>query len=346
MHNYKNLRKEVPSLLKKGPVGVFKLADKIRKKYRKDIVSLCAIVNAKSGLCAENCIFCSQSLHHKSDIARYPFITAEQIFEKAKEAVSIKASCFGIVTSGKGINSEKEISIICDALKRIKKSLPKLHRSASLGIVSKDILIRLKRAGLQCYHHNLETSEGFFPNICTTHSYKERLNTIKSAKEIGLEVCSGGIFGLGETIHDRIDLALTIKNLDVDSVPLNFLNPIKGTKCEKFKPIPPLEILKTIAIFRILLPDKDIKVCGGRNTNLRSLQSMIFYAGASGMMIGNYLTTAGNDPETDLRMIKDLGLRVNPVRNSVPRPITNPIYRKAISKGTRCEISNGVKGDV
>lgn len=310
MCNYKNLRKEIPSLLKKNPLALFELADKIRKKYRKDIVSLCAIINAKSGLCAEDCIFCAQSLRHKTAINRYPFISAEAILEKAKEAVSIKASCFGIVTSGKGIYSEKEISIICEALKLLKQHLPNLHRSASLGIVSKDTLKRLKKAGLECYHHNLETSERFFPNICTTHSYKERLNTIKSAKETGLEVCSGGIFGLGETLRDRIDLALTIRELDADSVPLNFLNPIKGTRCEDFMPIAPLEILKTIAIFRVLLPDKDIRVCGGRNVNLRSLQSMIFFAGASGMMIGNYLTTCGNDPETDLRMIEDLGLKV------------------------------------
>lgn len=312
MYNYKNLRREISSLLKKAPLALFELANKIRKKYHKDIVSLCAIVNAKSGLCSEDCVFCTQSVRHKTDINRYPFISAEAIFEKAKEAVSIKASCFGIVTSGKGLNSEKELSIICNALKLIEQNLPKLHRSASLGIVSKEILLRLKKAGLERYHHNLETSERFFPNICSTHSYNERFDTIKSAKEIGLEVCSGGIFGLGETIQDRIELALTIKRLNVNSVPLNFLNPIKGTKCEDFKPILPLEILKTIAIFRILLPDKDIKVCGGRNVNLRSLQSMIFFAGASGMMIGNYLTTAGNDPKMDLKMIEDLGLKVRP----------------------------------
>jgi biotin synthase len=310
VHNYKELSEKIASLIKEDPQKLFELANKIRIKNRKNIVSLCAIVNAKSGLCAEDCIFCSQSIYHKTDIARYPFLTAERILKKAKEAASIRASCFGIVISGRGLTSDKEISIICSALQLIKQNLSSLHRSASLGIISKDKLLRLKKAGLECLHHNLETSEGFFPNICTTHSYKDRLDTIKAAKEIGLEVCSGGIFGLGENIQDRIALAFAIKELDVASVPLNFLTPIKGTRCETFDCLAPIEILKTIAIFRILLPDKDIKVCGGRNVNLRSLQSMIFYAGASGMMIGNYLTTAGNDPKADLKMIEDLGLRV------------------------------------
>ncbi len=304
------LKEKVADLISKDPLELFSLANKLRKKYHKNRVSLCSIVNAKSGFCSQNCIFCAQSLYHKTNIKRYPLLTAKSIFNQAKGAFELGTSCFGIVTSGKAVESEKEISLICDAIRLIKKNLKNLHCSASLGTISKESLKRLKKAGLKTYHHNLETSETFFPNICTSHSFKERLDTIKHAKRLKLEVCSGGIFGLGETFFNRAELALTLKKLNVNSIPLNFLSPIKGTRCEKFKPMEPLEILKTVAIFRILLPTKDIKVCGGRSTNLRSLQSMIFFAGASGMMIGNYLTTAGNNPSVDLKMLKDLGLKV------------------------------------
>ncbi|MFH1407400.1 MAG: biotin synthase BioB [Candidatus Omnitrophota bacterium] len=291
-------------------LDLFLRANSLREKHHKNKVSLCAIVNAKSGLCAQDCKFCSQSLYHKTNIRRYPLLSAEEILKYAKQASRIHATCFGIVTSGKSTDSAKELDTICRALKLIKKNLPRLKRSASLGMLGSSELLALKKAGLERYHHNLETSERFFPKICTTHTHDKRLATIRSAKALGLEVCSGGIFGMGETVNDRVSLAKTLKRFDVDSIPLNFLNPIKGTTLANKKPMPPLEILKTIALFRINLPKADIKVCGGRNMNLRMLQSMIFFAGANGMMIGNYLTTAGNDPRLDLQMIKDLGLKI------------------------------------
>jgi biotin synthase len=182
--------------------------------------------------------------------------------------------------------------------------------SVSLGSVDAGAMKALKAAGADRFHHNLETSEDYFPRICTTHTYKERLNTIEAAKKAGFSVCSGALFGLGEARRDRIKLALLLRGLGVGSVPLNFLHPIEGTPLEKAKPMPPGEILRTIAVFRLILPEADIKICGGRAANLRSLQPLIFMAGSSGMMIGNYLTRPGPEPAVDLQMIQDLGLRV------------------------------------
>ena len=168
----------------------------------------------------------------------------------------------------------------------------------------------LVKSGLKRINHNLETSESFFPNVCSTHAFADRVNTIRVAKESGLEICSGAIFGIGEGINDRINLAFTLKDLDVDVVPLNFLHPIPGTPFEDCTPLTPMEALKIISVFRFILPDKDIKVAGGREVNLRDLQSWMFYAGANSTMIGNYLTTKGRKVEEDLQMINDLKLEL------------------------------------
>ncbi|HCX89131.1 MAG TPA: biotin synthase BioB, partial [Deltaproteobacteria bacterium] len=183
-----------------------------------------------------------------------------------------------------------------------------IGRCASLGTLTRETARDLKKAGLERYHHNLETSESFFPKICTTHSYKERVNTIKIAQEEGFRVCCGGIFGLGETLEQRLEFAFTLKELGVDSIPLNFLNPIPGTPLENAPPIPPMEILKIIAVFRFIHPTKDIRVCGGRQRNLRGIQPLMYLAGANATMIGNYLTTPGSNPKEDLQLIEDLML--------------------------------------
>ncbi|MCD5390419.1 biotin synthase BioB [candidate division NPL-UPA2 bacterium] len=284
------------------------MANRIRGRFKGDEVDLCAIVNAKSGNCPEDCIFCSQSIHHETNIEKFPLISTEEMLRAAKDARQIRAGRFGVITSGRRI-SEREVSIICEGLSLIREQVS-IHRCASLGALTHKTARLLKEAGLERYHHNLESSESFFPNICTTHHFQERLETVRLAKEAGLEVCSGGIFGLGETPAQRIELALTLRKLEVDSVPLNFLYPIPGTPCEEMLPPAPLEILKTVAMFRFILPTVEIKVCGGRERNLRSLQPMLFLAGASGILIGNYLTTRGQSPEADLQMIRDLGLRI------------------------------------
>lgn len=286
-------------------------SDRIRKAFKKNKVELCSIINAKSGICSEDCKFCAQSGHHKTGVQIYPLVSEEKILMAAGSAAKNMASCFGIVTSGKGIKSHDEVSIICKAVKAIRKNIPNLECSVSPGIVEKDSLLELKKSGVSKFHHNLETSENYFPRICSTHTYKDRLKTIESAKGAGFNLCSGGIFGLGEDRRDRLTLAFTLRNLDVDSVPLNFLHPVKGTALENAKPLPGDEILRTIAIFRMILPKKEIKICGGRAVNLRTLQYAIFLAGASGMMIGNYLTQPGQNPAEDLRMIQNLGLVVS-----------------------------------
>jgi len=288
---------------------LFFAASKLRKKFKGNKIKICSIINAKSGKCAEDCKFCAQSARHKTGVDVYPLVDNKKIEEASNKALE-NAGCFGIVSSGNKL-SDEEIDRLCLLLKNHKKSD---HFGASIGEVSAENLKKLKDAGLKKLHHNLETSENFFPKICSTHSYEERKNTIKRAKALGYEICSGGIFGLGESFSDRIDLAFTLKELGADSVPMNFLMPVKGTALENAAPISPVEILKTIAVFRIILQTPDIMICGGREINLRDLQSMIFLAGANGTMSGGYLTAWGRDPLQDKQMIKDLGMEIDPER--------------------------------
>jgi len=291
----------------KNPQALYRFANDLRKKHFGNKVELCSIINAKSGNCKENCKFCAQSAHYKGNALVYPLVATDKMLNAAKNAAVHKAHGFGIVTSGDCIDGTKELPQICDAIRSIKEQ-GIINPDASLGRLTRDMARKLKEAGLVRYHHNLETSRNFFPKICTTHSYEDRIQTIKIAKETGFEVCCGGLFGLGETVEDRIDFAFTLKELDVDSVPLNFLIPIPGTPLENIKPLSTDEILMTVAIFRVILPDKHIKVCGGRELNLKERQKDIFSAGASGMMVGGYLTQGGNPPEEDLKMLKELGL--------------------------------------
>lgn len=282
-------------------------ANWIRHKFKKDKIIFCSIVNAKCGGCSEDCVFCSQSVHHQTNINSYPLLSADEIVDSANDAFRHGATEFSIVTSGKGLVDEIEISSLEKTFSKFNESL-QIPVCASLGILDIDTALRFKKAGLKNYHHNLETSESFFKNICSTHSYKESVETVRIAKKTGFRVCSGGIFGMGETPQQRVELAFTLRELDVDCIPMNFLNPIPGTPLENMPPIKPLEILKTIAVYRFILPQKDIIVCGGREINLRDLQSFMFIAGANGTMLGNYLTTKGRAAQEDLQMIKDLGL--------------------------------------
>jgi biotin synthase len=270
-------------------------------------VELCGIVNAKSGRCPEDCAFCAQSAHHCTDAPAYGLRAPADLLDEARQAVGIRANRFGIITSGTGVEEGWELDRICETVSAMAGE-GALSPCASLGILSEATLSRLQAAGLQGYHHNLETARSFFPRICTTHDYEEDVATVAAAKRLGLMTCSGGIFGLGESPAQRVELALTLRELDVDSAPLNFLVPVAGTKMESMPPLEPLECLKIVAVFRFLLPRATIKVCAGRDRNLGDLASWIFYAGANGMMIGNYLTTAGRDPSLDLRMLQVLGL--------------------------------------
>ena len=289
---------------------LFYWANQIRLKYFGHSVKACSIVSAIQGRCTEDCNFCSQSSRYHTGIEEFPLIDTNRILDIAKCAEQTGSNSIGIVTSGYSINKSDDLDKICRAIKAVITDSC-IHPHGSFGILTEEMAGSLVKCGLKRLNHNLETSERFFPNICSTHTFSDRINTIRVAKEVGLEICSGAIFGVGEGIEDRIDLAFTLKNLDVDVVPLNFLHPVSGTPLENSIPLSPMEALKIISVFRFILPDKEIKIAGGREKNLRDLQSWMFYAGANSTMIGNYLTTKGRKVEDDLEMIKDLNLELH-----------------------------------
>ncbi|MCL0033235.1 biotin synthase BioB [Thermodesulfovibrionales bacterium] len=263
---------------------------------------LCSIMNAKSGLCSEDCKFCAQSTHHSTQVPIYPLKDKKEILKQAARAKAIGAERFGIVASGKRI-AQQEINIIAQIIDEVKERID-LAVCASLGSLNEDALSMLKQAGLDRYHHNIETSPEFFPQVVTTHPFVSRLNTITAAKRAGLEVCSGGIIGMGEKEADRISMALILKELDVDAVPINILIPIAETPFEKIPPISMWDILRTVALFRLILPSKTIKIAAGRES-LGRFQYLPFMAGANGMLIGGYLTTRGRDVEEDWRLVEE-----------------------------------------
>ncbi|OPY68834.1 MAG: Biotin synthase [Syntrophorhabdus sp. PtaU1.Bin050] len=288
------------------PFLLMAYGSRIREHFKGKKVSLCCIVNAKSGVCPENCRFCAQSAHYHTDAPVYPLLPAKEIVEKAKAAKDCGAHFFGIVTSGTSIGSQQEWDEIYEAIEGINRL--GMKPCGSLGMLNDEEARRLKSAGLFRYHHNLETSRSFFDNICTTHDYEDDIETNRAARRAGLSVCCGGIIGLGETMEQRIELALTLHEIGVDSVPINILNPIPGTPFAGNPSLSPIEILLTIAIYRFVLPDKDIKLCGGKEKNLRQLLPMAIVAGSNSLMTGDYLTTAGRDADHDIEMIRDLDL--------------------------------------
>lgn len=282
------------------------MADKIRQKYAGNEVDCCAILNGRSGKCSENCKFCAQSAHYNTGVKEYPLLSEEEIFAAAEKAKAAGAVRFSVVTSGRGQSKADDFDNICRVLKRIKTELG-IEVCASLGILTLEQAKKLKEVGVTRYHSNLETAGSYFPDICTTHTYEDKFITIKNAQAAGLRVCSGGILGLGETPQQRVEMAFTLKELGIDSVPLNLLTPIPGTPFANNAPITPLEILRTFAVYRFILPHAQIRTAGGREVNLRDLQALALNGGASGIMIGGYLTTAGRGTEKDLQMLSDLG---------------------------------------
>ncbi len=286
-------------------------ANRIREHFKGNKIHLCSIVNVKAGGCSENCRFCSQSAAYQTDSPRYGLIEAEPVLTAADEARANGVTALGLVAAWRGLDEGPVLDEICERLDQLKRS-GKARPDASLGIIkSQKVADRLKESGLECYNHNLESSQRFFPQVCTTHAYEERVQTIKHLKQAGIKICSGGILGMGETRQDRCELAFSLKELGANIVPINILNPIEGTPFVHKEPLPPLEILKSIACFRFILPKQEIMIAGGRTVNLRDMQSMIFMAGASALMVGNYLTTLNQTVEKDLQMLKDLGLDPN-----------------------------------
>ncbi len=285
---------------------LFYHADRIRRRFRPQGVRLCSIINAKSGACPEDCSFCAQSAHHGGEsVPVYPLVDEAAIRKATEKAIEDGASGLGVVISGECIADKAELERVGGALRIIGDS-GRIEAHGSLGMLDEDQLRYLKQQGLTCFNHNLETTESFFPQVCTTHQYEDRVETVRAAKRVGLRVCCGGIFGLGESVEQRIELALTLRELDADVVPMNFLHAIPGTPLADREPMRPLEILKTIAVYRFLLPKVELKIAGGREKNLRDLQAMLFFAGADSMLVGGYLTTPGRAAEMDLTMLDDL----------------------------------------
>jgi len=289
--------------------ALFTAASRIREHFFGNRVSLCSIINAKSGLCPEDCAFCAQSVHHATGVRGYPLLGHDALLAGARAAADCGAACYGIVTSGTGISEGEELEQVCAAIRAIRAE-GVIAPGASLGTLTRVAAALLKAAGLVTYHHNLETARSFFPQICTTHDYDDDVSTIRLAKQAGLRVCCGGLFGLGESMDQRVELALLLRELEVDSVPINFLDPVPGTPLADMCQLTPFACLHTIALYRFILPNVHITVCGGRQRNLRELQSWIFLAGASGVMTGNYLTKEGRQPADDRRMIDDQGLAI------------------------------------
>lgn len=283
-------------------------ANRIRERFKGNKIHLCSIVNAKAGGCSENCKFCAQSAFYQTASPRYGFVDSEPALEAAREAARNQVTALGLVAAWKGLTEGPVLDEVCDRVRELKAE-GNVRVDVSLGMInSQKVADRLREAGVECYGHNLESSRRFFPQHCTTHTYDDRLRTIQFLKRAGIRICSGGILGMGETREDRCDLALELREIGANVVPINILNPIPGTPFEKNSPIEPMEVLKTIACFRFILPRREIMVAGGRTQGLRDLQSLIFAAGASALMVGNYLTTLNRPVEEDLRMLRDLGL--------------------------------------
>ncbi len=281
-------------------------AQKIKEKFFPEgEIEFCSIINAKSGACSEDCKFCAQSKFYKTPINVYNLVPKEEIVEGAERGVEFGANRYCVVLAGKQATRE-EVDKISEAVKEVKdvEKIP-INVCVSAGTMDEESLRKLKEAGVKRINHNLETSRAFFPSIVTTHSWEDRYETIKRIKKVGLSTCCGGIFGMGESEEDRVDLALTYRELEVDSIPLNFLMPIEGTPMENAPGVTPLEALKVIAMFRFTNPKAELRLCGGREQNLRDFHGMAVLM-TNAMMVGGYLTRAGRDIKKDYQLLKDL----------------------------------------
>ncbi len=303
---------ELMELEKSSLPELIALARKVTLKYKGDGVFLRSIISAQTGNCPEDCSFCSQSVHFDSNVQAHPLMDAEKILDAAKHAKSLGAMDFCIVISAKGPTPRifKKVLEAVDLL----VAETDLKVGCSLGDLNREQAFELRDHGVWRYNHNLEACRSFFPNVCTTHSYEDRWQTAQLVKEADMNLCSGGILGMGETTRQRIELAFELKELEPSWVPINFLNPRPGTPFEHLEMITPFEAVKTISIYRMILPDKILMTAGGREVTLRDLQAMGLLAGANAMILGNYLTTPGRSPEEDLKMLDDLEM---PVRTDV-----------------------------
>ena len=284
-------------------------ADEIRRHFCGDRFDLCTIINGKSGRCSENCRFCAQSAHNHTGAEEYPLLDAEQIVPEAKKNDAQGVLRFSIVTSGKRL-SDEEVDRMCEAVRRIRRETG-IAVCISFGLLNEEQYRKLKEAGATRVHNNLETSRRNFPEVCTTHTFDDKLSAIRAAQAAGLSVCSGGIMGLGETPEDRIDMALTLRELGIKSVPVNMLNPIPGTPFEGNKKLTNEDMRRIVAVYRFILPDASIRLAGGRGL-MADKGSGCFTSGANAAISGDMLTTSGITVETDKALLRELGYEVRP----------------------------------
>lgn len=300
-------KQEAIELYKQPLSELCRNADEIRRHFCSNSFDICTIINGKSGHCSENCRFCAQSAHNHTDAAEYPLLSTEEIVEQAKINDKQGVLRYSIVTSGKRL-PDAEVDKMCEAVREIKKQTG-ISVCISFGLLNEEQYRKLKDAGVSRVHNNLETSRRNFPNICTTHTFDDKLNAIRAAQAAGLSVCSGGIMGLGETPEDRIDMALTLRELGIKSVPVNMLNPIPGTPMEQNKKLTSDDMRRIVAVYRFILPDASIRLAGGRGL-LEDKGKGCFLSGANAAISGDMLTTAGITVKTDMELLTKLGYEV------------------------------------
>ncbi len=283
-----------------------KAANDIREHFCENGFDICTIVNGKSGKCSENCKFCAQSAHYHTGLEQYPLLGKDEIVAQAKYNADRGVLRYSIVTSGRALN-DAEVDEVCESVRAIKEQV-NIEVCGSFGLLTKEQYIRLKDAGVVRIHNNLESSENFFPSVCTTHTYADKIQAIKNARGAGMSICSGGIMGLGESIEDRVDMALKLRELKIKSVPVNMLNPIKGTPFENNKRLDINDMRRIVAVYRFILPDASIRLAGGRGL-LKGHGRECFLSGANAVISGDMLTTAGYTIESDMNMIHQLGYK-------------------------------------
>lgn len=284
------------------------LADRLRQYFTGDKFDLCSITNARSGRCSEDCKWCAQSSRYNTKIETYELVDTDFAIEQAINNEKKGVHRYSLVTSGRKVDS-KNLQILIDTYKKISEK-SNIHLCASMGLLSKEQLIMLKEAGIEHYHCNLETARSYFPYLCTTHTYEEKITTIKAAQEIGLSVCSGGIMGMSETMEQRIELVIELRKLGILSIPINFLMPIEGTPLETTQQLSDDEILTSLAIFRIINPKAMIRFAGGRQL-IKHIQHKALKAGVNAALVGDLLTTTGSNIEDDICNFKNAGFNIN-----------------------------------
>lgn len=298
---------EAEQLLQADVVQLAECANRITRVFNGDTVDVEALINAKSGKCPEDCSFCAQSSFYDTGIAKYPLLPSETIVENAKKAKQAGASSFCLVCAYRE-PPERDFQQICETITDIRSKVD-IEVNVSLGFMTPERALKLKQLGVKRYNHNLEAAESHFSKICNTHSFADRVNTARIVKDAGLELCSGGIIGMGESARQRIELAFSLASLYPDEVPINILIGREGTPMGSYVPLEPLEAIKTIAVWRFIMPKTILKIAGGREVHLKDRDRLALRAGANGIITGGYLTTGGNEPNKDISMIKEIGLK-------------------------------------